>query len=153
MYAACEDILWAREEDTALLAEAIMRGEAADVYVSANVTWMRRLQRARIVRHWATRARNRVCLITRPDLSISRVEELSTPGLSVVAPQAQTDPGGRYGELLWRRTGVLGRMRAKQAVGELVRSVGSGDLPGSLFDGRAQVGTGASKEVQGDACP
>ena len=61
-----------------MLAEAIMRGEAADVYVSANVTWMWRLQRARMVRHSATGPHLRVfrlCLITRSDLSISRFED------------------------------------------------------------------------------
>jgi len=48
-----------------ILAHAILAGESADVYVSANVLWMLRLQRAGIVRHWATLARNRLCVIAR----------------------------------------------------------------------------------------
>jgi ABC-type molybdate transport system substrate-binding protein len=101
---------------------------------------MRRLQRAGLVRHWATLARNRLCLIARHDVRLERLADLSRAGLSVVAPQAATDPCGRYVELCWRAAGLLPAMRAKQAHGELLRSVGSGDLPAFLLDGRAQVG-------------
>jgi ABC-type molybdate transport system substrate-binding protein len=123
-----------------MLAEAILAGARADVYVSANVTWMRRLQRARLVRHWTTLARNRLCLISTPEVRLDNLEMLGRPGLTVVAPQAATDPCGRYVEILWQRTGLLARMREKQANGELLRSIGSGDLPEFLLDGRAQVG-------------
>jgi ABC-type molybdate transport system substrate-binding protein len=65
---------------------------------------------------------------------------LLRPSLVVVVPQSATDPCGRYVEQLWRREGMLGDVLAKQARGELLRSVGSGDLPGYLLDGRAQAG-------------
>ena len=65
--AGCEpdaDVAFARFRPSGLLAQAILDGsEAADVYVSANVLWMRRLQRAGLVRRWTTLARNRLCLI------------------------------------------------------------------------------------------
>jgi molybdate transport system substrate-binding protein len=123
-----------------LLAQDILAGAAADVYVSANVLWMRRLQRAGLVRSWSTLARNRLCLIAAPGVVIEGLADVARGGLRVVAPQAQTDPCGHYVEQLWRRTGLLDVMRAKQRAGELVRSIGSGDLPGFLLDGRAQVG-------------
>jgi len=123
-----------------LLAHAILAGETADVYVSASVLWMRRLQRAGIVRHWSTLARNRLCLIARHGVQINGLADVARPGLVVVAPQAHTDPCGRYVEELWRQSGLLNTMRAKQANGELLRSEGSGDLPLYLEDGRAAVG-------------
>jgi len=123
-----------------ILAHAILAGESADVYVSANVLWMLRLQRAGIVRHWATLARNRLCVIARQGVEISGLRDIARPGVRVIAPQAQTDPCGRYVEQLWRQTGMLATMRAKQANGELVRSVGSGDLPVYLLEERADVG-------------
>ena len=64
----------------------------------------------------------------------------SRPGLRVVAPQAATDPCGRYVEQCWKVAGMLPAMRAKQASGELLRSVGSGDLPAFLLDGRVAAG-------------
>jgi molybdenum ABC transporter molybdate-binding protein len=133
-------IAFAPFRPSGLLAASILAGELADVYVSANVLWMRRLQRAGLVRHWGTLARNRLCLIARPDVRLAGLAELSRAGLSVVAPQADTDPCGRYVEECWRAHGLLPAMRAKQTSGELVRSVGSGDLPAFLLDGRAQVG-------------
>jgi molybdate transport system substrate-binding protein len=123
-----------------MLAQQILNGEHADVYVSANVLWMRRLQRAGCAPHWATLARNRLCLIARPHASVACLDDLARAGLKVVAPQAQTDPCGRYVEQLWRGTGLLSSLRAKQARGELLRSVGSGDLPAYLLDGRGDVG-------------
>jgi molybdate transport system substrate-binding protein len=123
-----------------LLAQAILSGEPADVYVSANTLWMRRLQRGGRVRHWSTLARNRLCVVAVPRAGVRALSDLARPGLTVVAPQAATDPCGRYVEELWRREGMLPEMRAKQSGGELVRSLGSGDLPAYLLDGRAQAG-------------
>ncbi|MGI9148695.1 MAG: molybdate ABC transporter substrate-binding protein [Chloroflexota bacterium] len=123
-----------------LLAADILAGVQADVYVSANVQWMRRLQQAGAVRHWTTLAGNRLCLITRPDSGVERLLDLVRPYLRVVAPQAATDPCGRCVELSWRSAGVLPAMRAKEAAGELLRSLGSGDLPAFLIDGRVEVG-------------
>ena len=122
------------------LAQAILDGELADVYVSANVAWMRRLQAAGKVRRWHDLAGNRLCLVVRPGTRVARLEELATRGLTVVAPQAATDPCGQYVEMLWRREGLLASMRQKQARGELLRSNGSGDLPAFLRDGRAAAG-------------
>jgi molybdate transport system substrate-binding protein len=133
-------IVFAPFRPSGLLAKRILAGEPADVYVSANVLWMHRLQRAGLVRHWTTLARNRLCLIARADVLLDGLTDLSRSGLTVVAPQAATDPCGRYVELCWRATGMWPAMRAKQASGELLRSVGSGDLPGFLLDGRAQAG-------------
>jgi molybdenum ABC transporter molybdate-binding protein len=133
-------VIFAAFRPSGLLAQAILAGEPADVYVSANVLWMRRLQRAGCLRHWSTLARNRLCIVAVPRAGVQDLADLARPGLRVVAPQAATDPCGRYVEQLWRRAGLLAAMRAKQARGELVRSVGSGDLPGYLLDGRAQAG-------------
>jgi molybdate transport system substrate-binding protein len=135
-----QSIAFAPFRPSGLLAASILAGAPADVYVSANVLWMRRLQRAGLVRRWTTLARNRLCLISVPDLRVEHLHDLSRPGLRVVAPQAATDPCGRYVEDCWRAAGLLPALRVKQATGELLRSVGSGDLPGFLCDGRAQVG-------------
>jgi molybdate transport system substrate-binding protein len=133
-------ITFAAFRPSGLLATAILAGEPADVYVSANVQWMRRMQQAGRVRRWATLARNRMSVIALPEVPVERLDDLRRPGLQVVAPQAATDPCGRYVELCWREAGLLPAMRAKQASGELFRSVGSGDLPAFVLDGRAQAG-------------
>lgn len=135
-----QHIEFAKFRPSGLLAQAILSGERADVYVSANTLWMRRLQRAGRVRHWSTLARNRLCVVAVPGAEVHFLSDLARRGLTVVAPQAATDPCGQYVEELWRREGMLPDMLAKQARGELMRSVGSGDLPGYLSDGRAATG-------------
>ena len=52
-------IAFAAFRPSGLLAQAILADAPADVYVSANVVWMRRLQPAGRVRHWSTLARKR----------------------------------------------------------------------------------------------
>ena len=135
-----ERVEFAAFRPSGLLAQAILSGEHADVYVSANTLWMRRLQRAGRVRHWSTLARNRLCVVAVPRAGVRALSDLARRGLTVVAPQAATDPCGRYVEDLWRREGMLPDMLAKQSSGELMRSIGSGDLPGYLSDGRAEAG-------------
>jgi molybdate transport system substrate-binding protein len=134
------NIEFAAFRPSGLLAQSILSGEEADVYVSANVLWMQRLQRAGRVRHWSTLARNRLCIVALPSADVHALRDLASPGLVVVAPQAATDPCGRYIEQLWRREGLFATLLAKQARGELLRSLGSGDLPAYLLDGRAQAG-------------
>jgi molybdate transport system substrate-binding protein len=85
------EVAFAAFRPSGLLAEDILGGAPADVYVSANVTWMRRLQRAGLVRHWKTLARNRLCLIVVAGAPVDSLESLARPGLTVVAPQAATD--------------------------------------------------------------
>src|SRR5207249_6460964 len=115
----------------------ILTGEPADVYVSAKVLWMRRLQQAELTRRWSTLARNRLCIVAVHGSHAQRLEDLMRAKLKVVAPQPATDPCGGYVEELWRREEILNTMRAKQLNGELIRSEASGDLPGFLVDGRA----------------
>jgi len=93
-------IAFAHFRPSGMLAQSILAGAAADVYVSTDVTWMRWLQRAGLVRHWTTLARNRLCLIARPDADVRGLDDVVRPRLNVVAPQSTTDPCGRYVELL-----------------------------------------------------
>jgi ABC-type molybdate transport system substrate-binding protein len=59
-------ITFAAFRPSGLLATAILAGEPADVYGSANVQWMRRAQQLGRVRQWATQARTRVCVTALP---------------------------------------------------------------------------------------
>lgn len=125
-----------------LLAAEIQSGAAADVYVSANRRYMEELQQAGFVHDYEVLAGNRLCVIVHPDAGseISGLEDLARPGVRVVTPQSETDPCGQYIVELFERAGLVEQMRAKEARGELMHSVGSGDLPAFLIDGRAQAG-------------
>lgn len=125
-----------------MLARQILDGVPADIYVSANKRFMNELEQAGFVSNPAELAGNRLCIIVRPDAAelIRSLDDLAAPDVTLVSPQSQTDPCGQYVVELFERAGLSGTMNAKRAAGTLMHSRGSGDLPGYLFDGRAQAG-------------
>jgi molybdate transport system substrate-binding protein len=125
-----------------MLAREIREGAPADIYVSANIQFMNELHEAGFVPDPAPLAGNRLCIIVRPDAAerIHSLDDLTHPDTTLVTPQSQTDPCGQYVVELFERAGITATMHAKRETGTLMHSRGSGDLPGYLFDGRAQAG-------------
>ncbi len=125
-----------------MLAQEIQAGAPADCYISANIRFMEELQVEGFVPNPAHLAGNRLCIIVHPDHaeSIRSLAGLARPEVTLVTPQSQTDPCGQYVVQLFERAGLSTTMDAKRAAGTLIHSRGSGDLPGYLFDGRAQAG-------------
>lgn len=125
-----------------MLAREIREGAPADIYVSANTHFMHELHEAGFVPTPAPLAGNRLCIIVRPDAAarIRSLDDLTHPDTTLVTPQSQTDPCGQYVVQLFERAGITALMDAKRDAGTLLHSRGSGDLPGYLFDGRAQAG-------------
>lgn len=125
-----------------LLAQEIRDGAPADVYVSANTRFMTGLHEAGFVPSPELLAGNRLCIIVRPDAAsqIRALDDLIRPTTTLVTPQSQTDPCGQYVVELFERAGITAHIDAKREAGTLMHSRGSGDLPGYLFDGRAQAG-------------
>lgn len=138
-----------------ILAREILDGAPADVYVSANRRFMDEVWEAGLVAHQRRLAGNRLCIIVRRHRAadVRSLPDLCRPGLRVVTPQSATDPCGQYIVELWERAGLGDAMSTKEARGELIHSVGSGDLPRFLGDGRADAGVFYASEARslGDA--
>ena len=128
---------------TGLLAEEILRGEPADVFVSANRRYMQDLVDAGLVLEPVLLAGNRLAIVVGEGglaYGVTCVADLARPGLRVVTPQSATDPCGQYVVEAFSRAGLAVAMAAKEETGELVHSHGSGDLPGYLARGDAGAG-------------
>ena len=125
-----------------VLAREIIAGAPADVYVSANLRFMDEVRRAGLAPAPRPLAGNRLCLIVRPDRAhlVAALADLTRDGLRVVTPQAETDPCGQYVREMFARAGLTTAMEGKAARGELLHSLGSGDLPAFLADDRADAG-------------
>lgn len=124
-----------------ILAREIRAGAPADLYVSANTRYMDELFVDGFVTVPRVLAGNRLTIIGRPDgPPIDGLDALLEASLNVVVPQPQTDPCGQYVAAMFGEAGVDEAMQAKLAVGTLIHSKGSGDLPSYLDDGRAMAG-------------
>ena len=125
-----------------MLAQEIRDGAPADMYISANTRFMDELHVQGFVPAPAHLAGNRLCIIVHPDhaSTVQSLSDLAVPEVTLVTPQSQTDPCGQYVVQLFERAGRTETMDAKRDAGTLMHSRGSGDLPGYLFDGRAQAG-------------
>lgn len=125
-----------------MLAREIREGAPADLFISANTRFMEELHAAGFVPQPAHLAGNRLCIIVHPDHAerISGLFDLTEPDVTLVTPQSQTDPCGQYVVQLFERADLNDTMEAKRIAGTLMHSRGSGDLPGYLFDCRAQAG-------------
>jgi molybdate transport system substrate-binding protein len=127
---------------TGVLASEILQGAEAEVFVSANWPYMDDLCRAGLVRDPRVVAGNRLCIVVRAGNAgaVGGLASLTRPGLTVVAPQHETDPCGKYVSSLFARAGIAAAMAAKEAAGELFHSRGSTDLPQHVTDGIAAAG-------------
>jgi molybdate transport system substrate-binding protein len=125
-----------------MLAREILAGGEADIYVSANIHFMADLWRAGFTPAPHVLAGNRLCIIVRPDQAdrVHELTDLTRPSIRVVTPQSETDPCGQYVVSLFERAGIIPAMSDKATRGELIHSIGSGDLPSFLADGRADAG-------------
>ncbi|MBX3069983.1 MAG: substrate-binding domain-containing protein [Thermomicrobiales bacterium] len=133
-----------------MLAQELLDGAGADIFVSANIRYMTDLWRAGRVPSPRLLAGNRLCIIVEPSYGqrVASLQDLLHPGLVLVTPQPQTDPCGQYIVQMWAAAGMEREIAAKQSSGELVHSRGSGDLPGFLVDGRAHAGVFYASEAK-----
>jgi molybdate transport system substrate-binding protein len=136
---------------TGLLAEEILAGAAADVFVSANRRYMDEVVAAGLVASPCVVAGNRLCIVVERGRAaeVAGLEDLTRPALRVVTPQSRTDPCGQYVVELFGRAGLTGAMAAKEQSGELFHSRGSGDLPGYVTGGQAAAGILYLSEARG----
>ncbi|MER3437178.1 MAG: molybdate ABC transporter substrate-binding protein [Chloroflexota bacterium] len=132
------------------LAQAILSGEPADVFVSANLRYMAEVWAAGKAVNPHLLAGNRLCIIVRRDLDppLATVEDLVRPRLRVVLPQPHTDPCGQYVTEMLDQAGLASAMRDKESRGELMYSRGSRDLPDFLRENRADAGVLYVSEAQ-----
>lgn len=137
-----QDLVFHRFVPSGMLAREILDGAEADVYVSANIRFMADLWRAGFTPAPRVLAGNRLCIIVRPDQAdrVRELTDLTRPGIRVVTPQSETDPCGQYVVSLFERAGITDVMSDKSARSELIHSIGSGDIPAFLSDGRADAG-------------
>jgi molybdate transport system substrate-binding protein len=133
-----------------ILAREILDGAVADVAVSANPRFMADLWRAGLVAAPRVLSGNRLCLIVHPDrvMAVRGLEDLRRADVRLVVPQSATDPCGQYVVELFARAGLTEVIQAKALAGALVHSVGSGDLPAFVLDGRADVGIFYASEAR-----
>ena len=124
------------------LAQLILSGAPADVFVSANPEFMDRVVAAGLAQNPVDLAGNRLCIISRVDLPETPLDvpALIASHLRVVVPQPETDPCGRYIADLMRRICPGDVVARRLAEGSLLYSHGSGDLPGFVRDGRVEAG-------------
>jgi molybdate transport system substrate-binding protein len=133
-----------------ILASEILAGAVADVAVSANPRFMTDLWQEGLVPALRVLAGNRLCVIVRSNAGkdVVSLDDLTRDDVRVVTPQSVTDPCGQYVAEMFERAGIADVMRRKQETGTLIHSIGSGDLPAFLFDGRADAGVFYASEAQ-----
>src|SRR5262245_44808853 len=133
-----------------ILAREILDGAVADVVVSANVHFMADLWKAGLVAEPRVLGGNRLCLIVRLDRAdeVHGLNDLNRNDLRIVTPQSATDPCGRYVVEMFNRSSLSDAMKLKERAGTLIHSIGSGDLPAFLFDGRADLGIFYASEAK-----
>ncbi|MGA0609093.1 molybdate ABC transporter substrate-binding protein [Caldimonas sp. KR1-144] len=94
-----------------LLKDRLLAGERADVFASANMTHPQALFAAGRARAPQRFARNRLCVLARPEVAITTVdlaERLLDPTLRVGTSTPKADPSGDYAFEMFRRIEVRG---------------------------------------------
>ena len=124
------------------LAQEILSGEAADVFVSANTRFMLDVHNAGLAPQPRVLAGNLLTLVATKDAAskFNELTDFARDDLRVVAPQPRTDPCGQYVAALFEQVGLTEALEKKRASGGFIHSHGSADLPGYLLDGRADTG-------------
>ena len=122
-----------------LLAQQILAGGAADVFISAGWRYVVELHEAGLLPHPEVIAGNRLALLVRPDLAaeIRGVQDLARPGLRLLVPPAASDPLGQYTVELFSLAGMEDAIAEKRRRGEISEHLGG------LHDTLASVGVDA----------
>lgn len=122
-----------------LLAQQILAGGAADVFISAGWRYVVELQEAGLLVQPEVIAGNRLALLVQADLAaeISDIHDLARPGLRLLVPPQASDPLGQYTAELFSIAGMEDAIAEKRTRGEI-----SEDL-GGLHDTLASKGVDA----------
>lgn len=110
-----------------VLAQQILDGAPADVFISANMPYVEALHAAGLIAAPLPLARNRLLLLGRRGLEppLRDVADLARPGLRLVLPPAGSDPLGAYAAAMLDETGLAAAIAAKRERGEVLESLGA----------------------------
>jgi ABC-type molybdate transport system substrate-binding protein len=103
-----------------------------------------------LVRSPRVLAGNRLCIVVHPRARgrVADLFDLLSSDLRLIIPQSATDPCGQYVVELFAEARLSEAMALKEQEGTLLHSIGSGDLPNFLFDGRADCGIFYASEAK-----
>ena len=109
-----------------LLAQQILAGGEADVFVSAGWRYVVELHEAGLLPQPEVIAGNRLAILVRPELAaeIRGVQDLVRPGLRLLVPPPESDPLGQYTVELFERVGLTEAIAEKRARGEISEELG-----------------------------
>lgn len=126
--AAVEDarVEFAPPAYSGVLAQQILDGAAADVFISANTRHLSDLQAAGLAPFPHPLARNRLSLVSRVNLQpvLSDLFDLARNGLRVVIPPP-IDPLGEYAREMLERAGLAEAIARKRVQGEVYEDLAS----------------------------
>ncbi len=122
-----------------LLAQQILAGGAADVFISAGWRYVVELHEAGLLADPEVIAGNRLALLVRPDLAteIGGIHDLARPGLRLLVPPEASDPLGQYTAELFSVAGMEDAIAEKRRRGEISERLGG------LHDTLASIGVDA----------
>ncbi|MFT4039330.1 MAG: substrate-binding domain-containing protein [Thermomicrobiales bacterium] len=110
-----------------VLAQQILAGAPADVFISANMRYVEDLHAAGLIAAPSPLARNRLLLLARRGLEppMRGVADLARPGLRLVLPPAGSDPLGAYAAAMLDEAGLTAAIIAKRERGEVLETLGA----------------------------
>ena len=100
------------------LAQQVLAGASADIYVSANQTWADEVTQAGLADKSVPWVSNQLVLVAPPGSAISRINDLVSPSVKRIAIAGEGVPAGTYAEQALRYHGVWNELVTS---GRLVR--------------------------------
>lgn len=121
-----------------VLAQQILMGAPADVFISANTRYLDELRAAGLSPEPHPLARNRLLLVSRADLTpaLAGLHDFARSGLRIVIPPP-VDPLGEYAEAMFIRVGQSEAIARKREWGEVREDLAS--LRGWLDQGEVDA--------------
>jgi ABC-type molybdate transport system substrate-binding protein len=150
------------------LPERIEKGEPADIFASANMAHPLTLSRANRSGPVVLFVRNRLCAVTRADVSATTetlLDKMLDPAIKLGTYTPKTDPGGDYAWLLFARAESLRAGARTVLEGKALQLFGTGSRPpipagrdavayflserqADVFLAYCSAGTAAQREVE-----
>ena len=120
------DLIFHPPTHSGLLAQQILAGGAADVFISAGWRYIVELHEAGLLPNPQVIAGNRLALLVRSDLAaeIGGVQDLARPGLRMLVPPEASGPLGQYTAELFAIAGLTETISEKRRSGEISEDVG-----------------------------
>jgi len=119
------------------LRERIEKGEAADLYLSANMEHARTLAQQRPKTLVIPFARNNLCLISRDAVGLTQanaIDKMLDPNFRLATSTPGTDPGGDYAFAVFKRAETI-RAGAEAALGQKALQLIGGPTTMAPIDG------------------